>query len=55
MSKMRRLVVPSFSREIVGAPNSKRKELENILTAFTGVAGCKELSSFAPLTSFPDS
>ena len=44
--KMRRLVIPPISTEIVGAPNSNRIETENILTALSGVARWKELSSF---------
>jgi hypothetical protein len=55
LSKMRRLAIPSISTEIVGAPNSSRTETENFLTALSGVARWKEVSSFAPLTSFPDS
>jgi len=55
VSKMRRLAIPSVSAEIVGAPNSNRTETENFLTALSGVARWKELSSFAPLTSFPNS
>jgi hypothetical protein len=55
VSKMRRLAIPSISTEIVVAPDSNRIETENFLTALSGVAWWKELSSFAPLTSFPDS
>ena len=51
VSKIRRLVIPSISTEIVGAPDSNRTETENLLTALSGVARWKELSSFAPLTS----
>jgi hypothetical protein len=53
MSKMRRLAIPSISTEIAGAPNSNRTETENVLTALSVVARWKELSSFAPLISFP--
>jgi len=55
VSKMGRLAIPYISTEIVGAPNSNRTETENFLTALSGVARWKELSSFAPLTSFSDS
>jgi hypothetical protein len=52
--KIRRLAILSISTEIVGAPNSNRTETENFLTALSGLTRWKELSSFTPLTSFPD-
>jgi hypothetical protein len=55
VSKMRRLAIPSISTEIVDASNSNRIETKNILTALSVVVRWKELSSFAPLTSFHDS
>jgi hypothetical protein len=53
VSRIKHLDTPSICTEMVGVPCPNDIETE-IMTAFSGALGRKELSSFTPLTRFPD-
>jgi len=55
VSKIRLLDIPSISADIVGVPFSNRMGTVSFVTAFSWVLRLKELSSFTPLSGFPDS